>query len=230
MRDVQIYSFCAGQRSHSISLAPLLSFNPINLIEAEKMKSSDLGNCKWLGYSYQKGVTSVTKNISIVALPGHMGPGLHADLVNGLDETDSGLACYADDHKKGFGSFTRWVYFSDPTNQRDFLGIDWSIVARPSSGVANSYLRAAQVIKTLFRHGLNPKVEVVLLNGRMMEDALVIAVRSKLGLVVVADWVQKFQKLFGKGSNFCPRCGLQTLTFEAVYCYACGCNPDLIWQ
>lgn len=201
-----------------------------NVISAEFMRVQDAVTCRWLGYGYQKGITNPEKNISVVAVGETMCKGLHASLAQDLEDIDPLPLCYEDNHKKGFGSFVRWVYFADPLGKKNYFGVDWSLIARPTSGIANSMLSVAKVVLAAYRHGLPEGIEVVLLNGLMQEELVICELRNQLQLVKVKDWVTNAMGLFGPASNYCPRCGLKSLTFATKFCSACGCSPQLIWK
>lgn len=198
----------------------------------DEMKKEDARTCRWIGFGISKGLTSPAKNITVFSTLRRNQRGLHHELVKGFPGIDPFPLCYEEDHKFGFGDFVRWVYFSDPKGKNNFLGIDFSLACRPTSGVANSVTRAWEVLKTIALHGMPLDVEVVLLNHRMCETAGVTRMRQKAGLVTLGDWILSAESILAKGSKFCPRCGQKTLDRDGIdrqpkFCYRCGCEPDL---
>ena len=86
------------------------------------------------------------------------------------------------------------------------------------------------VVNTLLEHGLPTQTEVVLLNWRMCEDRAGEALRKITGLTTAKDWQEKANKHFSSRGQYCPRCGLKTLTIQPcpLYCYECGCKLTLV--
>lgn len=194
------------------------------------MRKSERDLCKWVNYRIGKGVTHPDAQISVMAVPQELQSGLHAELIQELEiPVDTPPLCYDDfNHCYGFGGFVRWAYFADPKGSQDRLGIDWNIVGRETSGVANSLYVAYRIVKTLSDQGLNPKLEIVLLSCRMTEYPFMEKLRSDLGLSTLSDWIKNCPQIFREDSQICPRCGLKTLQEKVNFCYRCGCNPKLI--
>ena len=187
--------------------------------------------CPWLGYGIAKGVTDPVKNISVLGLPtkGGVAHGLHRELLEGFPGIDPYPLCYENvDHENGFGGFIRWVYFTDPKGKHDVLGIDYSVIMRPTSGVANSMLVVREVVGSLIDHGISPSVEVALLDTTMTEFAGVTAIRRNAGLNRAVDWVILCDRLFGEEGTCCPRCGQALKSKEDAFCIHCGCKPALV--
>lgn len=231
MSPVYAYCRCYSLEVGSINSYLRRSLEIGNLMSTEFMEECEIPNCEWVGWGLTKGVTNSAKNISVVNFPSKkdMSRGLHARLVENFPDLDPYPLCYDEDrHDKGFGGFIRWVYFSDPAAINDVLGIDFSIISRPTSGIANSIYSAAEVIKTLCSQGLSKNIQVALLNPKMCEAGAVKAMRINAGLFFVEDWLELSEDLFGKRGKFCPRCGLETMVPGCKFCYACGCDPELI--
>lgn len=199
-------------------------------MDPEEMKEEDARTCRWLGFNIGKGATSPSERITVFSTLDKIHRGLHYELVRDFPGIDLFPLCYEEDHKLGFGDFVRWVYFADSKGKQNFLGIDFSLACRPTSGVANSIRRVWEVVKTTALHGMPLDVEVVLLNHRMCELAGVMAMRQEAGLITLGDWTLVADSIFTRGSSFCPRCGQKTLDGQPNFCYYCGCSPDLFYD
>ncbi len=192
-------------------------------MERSLMRPEDVPSCAWVGYGIGKGVTSPEKDITIFGVPEHIYSGLHGVMVGGLSDVDPPPLCYEENHDKGFGSYIRWVFFADPDLKENYLGVDFSLSLRETSGVATSFKRVAEVVRALSKHGVPDITRVALLNWRMCEPEHLASVRKTLGLHTVAHWNSKAIDLFSKGSGFCPKCGLETFNDRRhLFCYRCG--------
>ncbi len=197
-------------------------------IDARRMRPSDRPDCRWIGWRVLKGVTDPSGDISVFAVPRRNRRGLHAELVAGLPNVDPYPLCYDPlGHRFGFGNFVRWIFLAGP-KENGLFGIDFSLICRPTAGVATTMLSAARVVRAAVRHGLPGGTEIVLLNPRMCEDPGVEAMRRAAGLRCAADWIRRAPRLFAPRGRFCPRCGLETLNGRPRYCHACGCRPDTV--
>lgn len=221
-----------GARVAVASLAPTIvecrkgSFR----VDPELMRPEDRARCPYIGFAIGKGVTDPRTATTVFAVMPKLIRGLHAELVSDFPNIDPMPLCYdTTNHVHGFGGFVRWAYFADPRGVDDVLGIDWSLIARPTAGIATSFLAAMRVVQTLAQQGIAPWARVRLLNWRMMEDVPVTNVREKLQLETVDDWCRLAPMLFSPGSGVCPRCGLGTLARQPEFCGQCGCNPRLIY-
>ncbi len=217
--------FWNGKRIPAPSLDVLMSLLPRAVMDPKLMRPRDLKLCRWLGYGIIKGLTSTKLNVSIFGLPETHSAGLHGEMIRGIGGTDPSPLCYDRKHKKGFGSFVRWVFFKSPGNEDRFLGIDFSLGLRKTSGVATTWKHVYEIIKTLAVHGLLSDTEIVLLNWRMCEPRCLTGLRRRSELVTAQDWMHKGKKYFGPDGIFCPTCGQKTFTDKQhTYCYLCGCN------
>ncbi|KKU51208.1 MAG: hypothetical protein UX72_C0024G0008 [Parcubacteria group bacterium GW2011_GWA2_47_10] len=226
------FVFEAGIRRPVISLGPYLreSLSSRHFMDVSLMTEKDATRCKWVGYGIIKGVTNPTESLSVLALSKSLVRGLHADLISGFENVDSGMECYSPNHKKGFGNFVRWVFFADPKKEKDFFGIDFSLSERPTAGVACSLISASRVIKTVLLHGVPPDTECVLLDPTMCEPEYLTSVRSTLGFNTLHHWAEKAERLFKPDGAYCPRCGLETRRKKISFCSRCGCKPELFWK
>ena len=215
-----------GLRRAVASIGPYLAdplSRPGSRMLAKHMRRKDIPGCPWVGYGIGKGVTSPERDMSIFGVPKTVRSGLHGEMVKGLPDVDPAPLCYEDSHKKGFGTFVRWVFFSDPNGERNYLGVDFSLSLRETSGVATSFKRVAEVVRHASRHGIPKDTRIVLLNWRMCEPAHLTRVREGLGLRTVTDWKTKMRLLFFKDSIFCSKCGLETFNHQGHrFCYRCG--------
>lgn len=233
MLEDEVYIQTQKERMRVLSLAPYLShsLNSESIMDASLMRKEDISDCRWLGFGIGKGVTNPKKNFSVYALSNDARSGLHADLLRDRDDVDPFPLCYDQYlHKRGFGGFIRWVYFADPQGGSGVFGIDWSIVARPKSGVANSMVAVFRVAETVIYHGIPPDAEVALLNARMCEENAVRAMRESAGLYALSDWVKKGNSLFWILGDYCPRCGLKTRKTGAMFCFRCGAQFACFWK
>ncbi len=229
----RIFVYKNGKRYLVNSLEPYLrkSIKLGMFMDSSRITKADVKECRWIGFGLGKGATSPDKNISVYAVPNQLKRGLHYELVRGLDRVDKFPLCYDEiKHINGFGGFVRWVFFANPNGGPGVLGIDFSLAARRTSGIANSMIRAIEVIKTAAKHGIPVTAEVALLNWRMCEDSAVKNFRYGFGLVTVKDWIERGGKLFTRRSGLCPRCGLETLKDNQRFCFKCGCQPELFWN
>ena len=227
----RLFVYERGSRLAAASLAPaLLECREGSVrMDPSLMLIEDRARCPYVGFAIAKGVTDPTTPTTVFAIMPKLVRGLHAELIDGFPNVDPMPLCYESiDHVYGFGRFVRWAYFADPRGHDDFLGIDWSLIARPTSGVATSFLAACNVVTTLARQGMPPWTHVRLLNWRMSEDAPVAIAREALCLETVDDWARLGPILLAPGSGVCPRCGLATLAKNPMFCNKCGCNPKLI--
>ncbi len=193
----------------------------------ELMRQEDASTCRWVRFHIVKGVTNPTSHITVCGIPEEMFSGMHALLVEGLPDVDPAPLCYDNNHIKGFGDFTRWVFFKNSSGENHFFGVDFSLELKPTSGVATSFQKISAVVETAVRHGLPQETEVALLNWRMCEPEYLTKVRCDAGLITASDWITKGRKLFSQKSAWCPRCGQKTLDRNpSEYCYLCGCRPS----
>ena len=208
-----------------------LSLNDGTFMNGNIMSLEDRLLCHWLRYGIGKGITDPNDDISVFGVPRRIYRGLHRTLINGFNGIDPFPLCYDSiNHVKGFGSFVRWVYFADPHSRKDFLGIDFSISLRSTSGVANSVVCVAKVAKIVFKHGVPSDTEIVLIGPKMCEHPGVTKMRREAGLIYITDWLNKYQELFGKGKPFCPCCGQRTFDKKADFCYLCGSKRDALFS
>ena len=228
-----IYAYMSTGRLKVASISPYLrrSLEVGNIMDPEFMQKCDIENCEWTGSGLTKGVTDPLNKISVFNFPSEkeIVRGLHAKLVQGLADVDPFPLCYDEiATEKGFGPFVRWVYFLDPAGLNDVFGIDFSIVSRPVSGIANSVLKAAEIVKVACMHGISKNISVALLSPYMCEPEAVAQMRMNAGLFYAEDWILRARELFGENGKFCPRCGLETMIPGCKFCYVCGCRPELI--
>ena len=232
MTRSRIYVHTSEKRSSVPSLFPYL-FYPICrnvLIEKDLIPEALRESCRWIGCGIGKGVTHSEHRISVFGVPDRVQAGLHGELIQGFPDVDPPPLCYDHyNHVNGFGGFIRWVYFASYSLQ-EFLGVDFSIISRPHSGVANSVSMVTPLVTVLASHGVPCDSEVVLLNWRMYEENEIKDMRYAAGLVTVQDWVERGDACFSRGSSFCPRCGLETLTRDTYFCNRCGAKPALFWE
>lgn len=186
----------------------------------------------WQGYGMGKGVTHVAQNISVYSSCQKIVSGLHAHLASGFPHImiDELPRCYQSCQlMQGFGGFTRWVYFTNPQDGPDILGIDFSIGCPPESGCAHSIARVAEVVKTVAWHGVALSTQVILLNWHMTWNLWLAEFQYERGWLTVGDWLaEPCQYLWPVGIG-CPRCGQPTLTGKYFrFCARCGCQPTLI--
>lgn len=221
----EIFIYDGIERRKVFSLEPFLinSLQDGIFMDLDVMKEEDIRTCLWLGFGIGKGITDPIKNLSVFGEANRIYRGLHYELVKEFPDIDPFPLCYDEEkHVKGFGRFVRWVYFADPKREQDFLGIDFSLVCRPTSGVANSVTKVADVVKVIFEHGVSLKSEVVLLNRKMCEHSGITEMRRQAGLITVNDWINLADKLFLSKSPFCSKCGLKTFDKPVSFCYRCG--------
>ncbi|GEM_PF-1403782 len=234
MKNFGAYVHAAAGRERVSSVQSFLSRSVMvgHLMDSALMRANEKDRCRWINYGIGKGVTNPEARISIFAVPTELKSGLHAELVDGLGiHVDRAPLCYDEAHHvHGFGGFIRWVYFADPKNGKNFLGIDWSLSARVTAGIATSMVDVVNVADVLMRHGIPPDTELVLLNSRMCEEEYHYAFRKKYNLITLNDWTTRGDLLFSKPSTHCPRCGLRTFMRSARYCFRCGANPKLFWK
>lgn len=206
------------------SLHPFLplSKGTESFMDAAVMSAEDVTACRWVGFTFGKGLTSPRHGMSVFGVPGKSGSGWHAELVKGLPTVDPSPLCYQADHKLGFDDFVRWVYFAAPADEGDVFGVDFSLLERPTAGVADSVVRVADVAKHALRHGIPGHVELALLNPRMIEEAPIADFRKGLGLHSVSDWAAKAAELFAEGGTRCTKCGLDTRHPPFRFCFRCG--------
>lgn len=216
------------------SLTPFLtaSLETTHRMDREQMRPEDRKDCRWIGYGISKGVTHPREGVSVFGIPEKLASGLHGKLIQGFEHipVDSTPACYEPTAPHGFNGFIRWVFFTDPYRVHDVLGIDFSLMLSPTSGVAIDMLTVAKTVAVLATQGISPQVEVALLNAKMCEPEGYRKWRKLEQLVTVHDWSERGQTLFRPDGTHCPRCGAETLSDRAtVYCTHCGCKPSLIW-
>lgn len=227
---MEIFVLREKYRQSVSSLAPFLRESLLQgcVMDPTVMAEEDRKHCRWLEFGIGKGVTGVRSRVSVYGVPGRMKRGLHGELMQGFPNVDPVPRCYDEDHALGFSDFVRWVYFADPADVRGVLGVDWSLSARPTAGIAHTMLRVCAVAEICLVHGIPADDELVLLNCRMVEDSFAFDVRRMLGLRSVRDWAERGFDVFGEGSPHCPRCGLATLAIDSAFCFRCGCKPQLI--
>lgn len=219
-------------RTEVPSLAPYLhrSLALGMTMDAHVMRAEDAATCRWIGYGIGKGVTHPQTETTVFGVPRELRSGLHAELVAGFSDVDPFPLCYDDRaHVFGFGGFVRWVYFADPSGGPGVFGLDWSIAARPTSGVAHAMIAVAAIARIAAEHGIPPDAELALLNWRMCEELVITALRERMALRTVADWNTRAPAYFRRGSGYCPRCGLRTLAHRERFCSRCGCDPARFW-
>ena len=186
------------------------------------MRPHEAATCRWVGFGLGKGVTSLSRDISVFGVPGKMGSGWHAELVKEFPEVDPAPLCYEPKHTKGFADFARWVYFANPAGTGDIIGVDFGLKERATAGVAETMYRVAQLAKAGLRHGLPAATELVLLHPRMIELPELTQLRQSLGLIRVVDWATNGEQLFAPlAGSRCPACGLNTRGPEYRFCYRC---------
>lgn len=219
----------------TIGLKPVESMEEIFLhaitkghfMDPSRMRPDEILTCQWVEYGMSKGVTHLTKDLTIVADCAELPRGLHADLVAEFsDEVDPYPLCYEPTHQRGFGGFIRWLAFTNPRSPEapGIFGIDFSTNCRPTSGVANTVWRVAEVARIILSHGIDPRTEIAMLNSRMTEDIGVTAWREHFGLRTVKDWVDCSFKLLFPNGYLCPRCGCHTFFGAELFCSNCGYN------
>lgn len=214
------------------SLAPYLrrSLDLGMVMDPARMERGDVATCRWIGHGIGKGVTSTRQDLTIFGIPSELKSGFHAELIRDFERVDPFPLCYDMlGHIYGFGTFIRWVHFADPAGGPGVLGVDWSLSARKTAGVANGMTTAARIFSTAMRHGIPAHAEGALLNWRMCEDPVITAWREDTGLRTIADWCTHGPLLFAPWQERCPRCGLRTITATTQFCTQCGCKPDLWW-
>ena len=136
-----IYLHTGDGRREVTSLGPYLgrSLGLGMMMDTAVMCPEDIAGCRWIGFGIEKGVTSVAEDTTVFAIPKEMKHGLHAELVEGFPNLDPFPLCYdMAKHLRGFGAFIRWAYFADPMGGPGVLGVDWSLSARPTGGVATT--------------------------------------------------------------------------------------------
>lgn len=218
------YVQTATERQKVPSLKPFLtdSLGTNSVMDPALMKEEERVACRWVGCSFSKGVSSPALGVAVFGTPSKMKSGWHGELVQGFPGVDPNPRCYEPDHEKGFADFVRWVYFVKTSGDKHYFGVDYSLSERPTAGVGTSMLRVAQNVRLCAELGVRADAEVVLLNPRMCESALLAELREKLGLVTVKDWCDKGETLFGPAGSHCPGCGQDTRAAEFRFCYRCG--------
>jgi hypothetical protein len=219
-----------GLREEVSSLTPYLRESLLHncLVEPSLMTEDDRHACRWLGYGLGKGVSNPKSQVSVYGIPETMTRGLHGELIQNFPGVDPLPHCYEDNHALGFDGFVRWVYFAHPERDEGILGIDWSLAARKTAGVANSMLKVCALAQICKAHGVPKESELVLLNWRMLEPKYAQKLRHTIGLQSLEDWATHGREVFKQGSVCCPRCGQATLKGNRRFCYRCGCKPELI--
>ncbi len=233
MTRVRMYIQVQQRRISVPSLFPYLLYSLYRsvLMEKDRIPEAYRETCRWAGCGIGKGVTHPEHHISVFGVPDTAQSGLHGQLIQGFPDVDDPPLCYDEhSHKNGFGGFIRWIYLASPTEPPGFLGIDFSIIARPTSGIANSVSVVTQIVTTAAAHGVPLDSEVALLNWHMCEDEGIRDMRYAAGLISVQDWIDRGKKLFSEESAFCPRCGLKTLDEPCNFCHRCGAKPALFWK
>ncbi len=228
-----LYVWGNEQRKPVSSFAPFFtkSLEKRVFMDPSRMEPEDKKHCRWIGFGIGKGITDPDKDVTVFGIPTAVTAGLHGMMLDGFENTDAPPLCYEEfGHKLGFGGFTRWVYFANPASCHDVIGIDWSISARNTSGIANSMVRVTKLLKTLWLHGIPQHAEVALVNWKMCEEKVIRDMLMQTGLRYIIDWVRSGDVIFGPCSPFCPRCGLSTLRPESKFCNRCGCDPRLFWE
>lgn len=180
--------------------------------------------CVWLGCRVGKGVTDVSRGLTIVGTPRERRSGLHSDLVAGFPEVDPYPLCY-DAYSQGFGPFIRWIFIA---TRDGCIGVDWSINMPVTSGVATTMLAVIDLAQTLLRHGTPATCELALLYNGYCERPFMKRWRADAGLKTVGDWAKNPQR-FSEHGNECPRCGQPIDSKMARFCVQCGCDLNLVW-
>ena len=149
------------------------------------MNPEHRATCRWLHYGIGKGVTCPESRVTVFGIPEKPLAGLHGQMVQGFCHVDPAPLCYDEKHVEGFGSFVRWVFFADPNRTKNFLGINFSLALRKTSGVATSFARVYEVASTLVVEGVPPMTEVMLLDSDMCETDYLEKVRQTAKLVSI---------------------------------------------
>ncbi|MEK7451712.1 MAG: hypothetical protein AAB664_00060, partial [Patescibacteria group bacterium] len=138
--------------------------------------------------------------------------------------------CYKQNHHYGFGGFIRWIYLSCPNNlSQDVIGIDWGIGLRKTSGITTSVLSVAVLCRNMIQHGVLGGTRIALLDPNLCEITFNHEVIQSLELYTTKDWANSASTFFHIGSEFCPRCGLQTFKDATHrFCYRCAADPQTI--
>lgn len=219
---------------HRVGIPSLRTFLRRSLTQGPRMNAAmmlpqDAARCRWVGYGIGKGVTDPTADVTVFAVPTGPGHGLHGELIQGFPCVDPTPACYDDDHALGFGDFVRWVHFADPQGGPGVIGVDFSLVERPTAGVATDMLCVARVAAVLRASDIPEDAELALLDWRMCEPEELADWRGRMGLATLADWASAAAR-FHPDSGTCPRCGLHMAPAWAPFCPQCGCRPELVWH
>lgn len=205
------------------SLGPFLShaFAAGQHMDAERMRPEEAATCRWIGYGVGKGVTDAVRGVTAFAVPERLVSALHGELIQPFGGVDASPACYEHTSPLGFGGFIRWVAFAGPHGEL-VLGVDWSLVEAPHVGVATRAEQVAAVARTLTKHGVPHRAELVLLNCRMCENKEEHTQRLSEQLLTVADWSRAGYRFAPRGV-LCPRCAHPTFTdVHFQFCHACG--------
>ncbi|MBX9694767.1 MAG: hypothetical protein K2Z81_20435 [Cyanobacteria bacterium] len=219
-------------RAEVDSMAPFLrdSLSLRNFMDEARMTDEDRKDCRWIGFGAGKGVTSPKRDTTVFAVPTVLTRGMHGELVQEFSGVDPLPRCYEPDHDLGFDDFVRWIYFANPNIDDGVFGLDFSMIERPTAGVADSVLRVATVAKVAARHGIPVESELALLNPRMVEPPEAFDWRMSRGLHRVKDWIVLGEQLFGANGLYCPRCGNSERRSDIRYCPCCGCKPQIILE
>ena len=194
------------------------------LMDQAMMDPLDAVRCRWLGHGIGKGVTHLTKNISVFAAPSSLTCGLHGALVQGFEDipVDPVPFCYEETALIGFNGFIRWVYFARP-ERPSYFGVDFCLDFEEKRGVANSMRSMSRIVRKVAIHGIPLDTEVVFLTPTMCEEPDLTRWKREAGLLTVRDWITLGRKRFEKNSIHCSRCGQATFTnTEMRFCYRCG--------
>lgn len=191
-------------------------------MDSRRMRPDEADRCRWVGWTFLKGVVDPARGIVAWAEGGDSG--LHGEIVQRFGGVDPNPRCYDRDAPIGFGTFARVVRFVPPDGGPCVLGVDWSLVEPPHIGVATAASRVAEVAATLVADDTAAEDELALLNCRMCEDVENEAWRLADGLVTVRDWARA---AFAPRTDRCPTCGRRTFadpTFR--FCFHCSLpNP-----
>lgn len=185
------------------------------------------GECFWIDYGVGKGVTHPEHGITVYGITSDILKGFHSTLARGFPgiKMDENPLCYdIPRHHHGFGGFVRWVYFADPEDLVDFLGIDFCLFCRPTAGVANSFWRAYLVMKVLAEQGIPLNTQILLLGSDICQWPGIEECIANVGWTI-EDWLISAPMKFSIAGTLCPNCGQETFADSSVkFCCRCGAN------
>lgn len=208
--------------------AKRLRYQPELLTQEERAS----GECPWEGHAVAKGVTHVGRLITNFGFLDEIVLGYHYRLAEGFPgiELDPQPRCYEDWHLEcGFGGFTRWVYFVNPAGTDDYVGLDFSLGPPPQSGVATTVLRAKLVFSILAELGLPLSTQTALLNPYQLWPDEVANWQRRVGLMSLADWIERAPQLLYPVGPHCLRCGQPSFTDHRYrFCRSCGSDQGTV--